>query len=64
MKHYQIFNKDCINFLASLKARTVDLILTDPPYNVGEFVRKKEMQTFIHIVRTTFKNQFGTLMTT
>lgn len=31
MDHHQIFNKDCINFLASLKARAVDLILTDPP---------------------------------
>lgn len=31
----QIVNDDCLNFLKTLKDKSVDLIITDPPYGIG-----------------------------
>ena len=32
-------NGNCINFLKFIESSTVDLILTDPPYNLGKFMK-------------------------
>mgnify|MGYP000417439340 CR=1 FL=1 len=32
---YYIKNKDCMEYLKTLSSNSVDLILTDPPYNIG-----------------------------
>lgn len=34
-------NGNCINFLKFIESSTVDLILTDPPYNLGNFMHKR-----------------------
>ena len=31
----EIFNQDCMDFLNTLEDDSVDLVLTDPPYNVS-----------------------------
>ena len=33
---------DCINKLSEIKSKTVNLILTDPPYNLGLFMKNRE----------------------
>jgi DNA modification methylase len=35
MKTFDIKNQDCIEYLRSLPSESVDLVLTDPPYNIG-----------------------------
>ena len=35
MKTFDIKNEDCIEYLKSVPSNSVDLILTDPPYNIG-----------------------------
>ncbi len=34
-------NGNCVDFLTFIKSSTVDLILTDPPYNLGNFMHKR-----------------------
>lgn len=34
-------NGNCIDFLKFIKSGTIDLILTDPPYNLGNFMHKR-----------------------
>ncbi len=36
-----LLNDDCINAMRTLKDDSVDLILTDPPYNLGLFMHKR-----------------------
>lgn len=38
---FVIFNADCIDSLKKLPDNSVDLILTDPPYNLGLFMHKR-----------------------
>lgn len=43
MKHsnYTIVNQDCISAMSSMEPNSVDLILTDPPYNLGKFMKAR-----------------------
>ena len=43
MKHsnYTIVNQDCISAMSSMETNSVDLILTDPPYNLGKFMKAR-----------------------
>ena len=38
-KHAIIGNGDCEELMSSIKSNSVDLILTDPPFNLGSFMR-------------------------
>lgn len=38
---FQIFNADCIEALQRIPDYSIDLILTDPPYNLGVFMHKR-----------------------
>lgn len=40
-KPYRIFNDDCMNVLGAMQDSSVDLILTDPPYNLGVFMKNR-----------------------
>ena len=40
--NYKIYNSDRIDFLKKLKDRSVQLIITSPPYNIGKSYEKKE----------------------
>lgn len=37
-----LYNEDCIVAMKRLKNDTVDLILTDPPYNLGNFMKDRD----------------------
>ena len=50
----ELFNDDCLKKMKSIKDRSIDLILTDPPYNLGNFMRNR--QTNLKKMR---KNFFG-----
>ena len=34
---YKIINGDCLKLLGQMKDNSVDLILTDPPYNIAKY---------------------------
>ena len=38
----KLINDDCLKVMKKLKPQSVDLILTDPPYNLGLFMKKRE----------------------
>ena len=38
-----IGNGDCLALMKMLSDASVDLILTDPPYNLGLFMKKEEL---------------------
>lgn len=38
---YELLNDDCLHALASVSADSVDLLLTDPPYNLGLFMQNR-----------------------
>jgi len=38
---YALFNEDCLARLSQLEGDSVDLILTDPPYNLGLFMKNR-----------------------
>ena len=37
MSEYSIHNTDCFDFLKTMPDNSVDLILTDPPYNIAQY---------------------------
>lgn len=37
-----LYNDDCLQALSKMKENSVDLILTDPPYNLGNFMRDRQ----------------------
>jgi len=45
----QIHCADCLKFLKKIPDDSIDLILTDPPYNVGKVFDKKQEKTYFDI---------------
>lgn len=41
MSEITLYNGDCIETMKTLKAKSVDLVLTDPPYNLGNFMKTR-----------------------
>ena len=41
MVEINLMNMDCLAAMAEMKDSSVDLILTDPPYNLGKFMEKR-----------------------
>ena len=37
----QLFNEDCLAIIPTLENNSIDLLITDPPYNLGEFIQKR-----------------------
>ncbi|MCR5439940.1 MAG: site-specific DNA-methyltransferase [Selenomonas sp.] len=42
MAETRLFNHDCIAAMTGLDENSIDLILTDPPYNLGRFMEKRD----------------------
>lgn len=42
MTEVKLYNQDCINAMKEIKESSVDLILTDPPYNLGNFMKNRD----------------------
>ena len=38
----QLINSDCLTALKDIASQSIDLILTDPPYNLGLFMQKRD----------------------
>ena len=41
MSDVELFKDDCLNAMKKIRNDSVDLILTDPPYNLGLFMKKR-----------------------
>ena len=52
-----LHNKDCIEAMKSIEDNSVDLILTDPPYNLGNFM--KDRDTNLKKMRDNFFGSAG-----
>lgn len=48
----QLYNGDCIDVLEGLSAASIDLVITDPPYNLGLFMKNR--QTNLKAMRQNF----------
>ena len=42
MADITLYNQDCIAAMQQVNAESVDLIVTDPPYNLGNFMKKRD----------------------
>ncbi len=56
-KPYCILNEDCLSALKKVPDNTIDLVLTDPPYNLGLFM--KERATNLKAMRPNFFGAAG-----
>jgi DNA modification methylase len=52
-----LYNEDCLQVLQRLQSKSVDLILTDPPYNLSNFM--KERDTNLKAMRENFFGAAG-----
>ena len=41
-KKYNLINSDCIKAMRTIPDDSVDLLLTDPPYNIGQFMKNRQ----------------------
>lgn len=57
MSDIKLINNDCISVLQEIKDDTVDLIITDPPYNLANFM--KERDTNLKKLRDNFFGAAG-----
>jgi len=42
MAEIKLYNQDCIEAMKQIKDKTVDLIVSDPPYNLGNFMINRD----------------------
>lgn len=57
MANLILHNQDCIEVMTNIEENSVDLILTDPPYNLGNFM--KERDTNLKKMRDNFFGSAG-----
>lgn len=48
----QLYNDDCLTVMCNMAADSVDLVITDPPYNLGLFMKNRA--TNLHKMRSNF----------
>lgn len=54
---FKIYNTSCIDAMKKMEDRSIDLILTDPPYNLGKFM--KDRATNLKQMRENFFGAAG-----
>ena len=42
LKQIDLYNNDCLTILKTIEDSIVDLVLTDPPYNLGNFMQERQ----------------------
>ena len=42
MAEITMYNQDCIAAMQQIDTESIDLIVTDPPYNLGNFMKNRE----------------------
>ncbi len=52
MCEYRLYNDNCLKAMKSIKDSSIDLIITDPPYNLGNFMQERD--TNLHKMRDNF----------
>jgi DNA modification methylase len=52
-----LYNQDCITAMQQIGVESIDLIVTDPPYNLGNFMKKRD--TNLHKMRDNFFGSAG-----
>ena len=57
MADITLLNSDCLTAMKNIDESSVDLILTDPPYNLGRFMEKRA--TNLHRMRDNFFGAAG-----
>ena len=57
MSKIKLYNGDCATYLKQIESDIVDLILTDPPYNLGMFMKNRD--TNLHKMRDNFFGAAG-----
>lgn len=57
MPEITLLNEDCLKAIPNMKADSVDLVITDPPYNLGLFM--KDRATNLHKMRSNFFGAAG-----
>lgn len=57
MSKIELYNNNCIDVMRNLEPSCVDLILTDPPYNLGKFMKNR--QTNLKKMRENFFGAAG-----
>lgn len=57
MVKIELINDDCSNAMKNINSGSVDLILTDPPYNLGVFMKNRN--TNLHKMRDNFFGAAG-----
>ena len=41
VNNYCLYNTDCLNAMKKMEDDSIDLVLTDPPYNLGLFMKNR-----------------------
>lgn len=52
MSKIDLYNDNCLNILSKIEESSIDLIITDPPYNLGNFMQDRD--TNLHKMRDNF----------
>ena len=55
---YEIYNDDCLNKLKDIKDKSIDLVLIDPPYNIGKdkkWDKWKTVNAYVEFMGEVFK---------
>jgi len=52
MPNIELYNEDCMQAMKNIKSESIDLLLTDPPYNLGNFMKNRD--TNLKKMRTNF----------
>lgn len=57
MANVKLYNQDCISAMKEMEKSSIDLILTDPPYNLGNFMKNRD--TNLQKMRENFFGSAG-----
>lgn len=57
MAETKLYNQDCISAMKEMAKSSIDLILTDPPYNLGNFMKNRD--TNLQKMRENFFGSAG-----
>ena len=57
MSEIKLYNDDCIVAMKKVADKSIDLIVTDPPYNLGNFMKKRD--TNLSKMRDNFFGSVG-----
>ena len=60
VNNYCLYNTDCLNAMKKMEDNSIDLVLTDPPYNLGLFMKNRA--TNLKAMRENFFGAAGSLI--